>query len=138
MYPPELTAPMAAELESQGFQSLHSATEVDQLLQNTEGTVLLVVNSVCGCAARNARPAAVQAMQMSPKKPTVCATVFAGVDAEATSRAREYLIPFPPSSPSIAILKNGKVAHMIERHEIEGRPAEVIASRLAEKMVELC
>ena len=136
MYPPELVKPMQAELENSGFKSLHSALEVDEALKK-EGTTLVVVNSVCGCAAGTCRPGAVASLQ-SDKVPTNLVTVFAGVDAEATGKAREHMIPFPPSSPAIALFKDGVLVHMLERHHIEGRPAEVIASNLAGAYDEYC
>lgn len=129
MYPPELTAPMAKELTDNGFRALSTPAEVDEVLGAKEGTVLLVINSVCGCAAANARPGALLSLQGSTK-PDKLVTVFAGVDREATARAREYLLPYPPSSPSIALFKDGKLVHFLERHHIEGRPAEVIAENL--------
>ncbi len=129
MYPPELVAPMAKDLTEFGFDGLSSVEAVDSVMSKTEGSVLLVVNSVCGCAAANARPAAKMAAQHG-KKPENLVTVFAGVDREATARAREYLLPYPPSSPSIALFKEGKLVHMIERHHIEGRSADMIADNL--------
>jgi len=136
MYPPELVKPMQAELEQAGFISLHSALEVDEAIKK-EGTTLVVVNSVCGCAAGTCRPGALASLQ-SDKVPTNLVTVFAGVDAEATGKAREHMIPFPPSSPAIALFKDGVLVHMLERHHIEGRPAEVIASNLAGAYDEYC
>lgn len=129
MYPLELVAPMAQDLTDFGFTSLRSTEEVDEVLTKKEGTVLLVVNSVCGCAAANARPAAKMATR-GENKPDACYTVFAGVDKDATERARDYLLPYPPSSPSIALFKDGRLVHMIERHHIEGRSAEMIAQNL--------
>lgn len=136
MYPPELVKPMQAELENAGFTSLHTAQEVEAALKK-EGTTLVVVNSVCGCAAGTARPGAVVSLQYD-KTPTNLVTVFAGVDNEATAKARENMIPFPPSSPAIALFKDGVLVHMLERHHIEGRPAEVIASNLAGAYEEYC
>lgn len=136
MYPPELVKPMQAELENAGFTSLHTAQEVEAALKK-EGTTLVVVNSVCGCAAGTARPGAVISLQFD-KKPNNLVTVFAGVDSEATAKARENMIPFPPSSPAIALFKDGVLVHMLERHHIEGRPAEVIASNLAGAYEEYC
>ena len=136
MYPPELVKPMRDELENAGFSSLHTTQDVEQAIQK-EGTTLVVVNSVCGCAAGTARPGAVVSLQFD-KTPTNLVTVFAGVDGEATTKAREYMIPFPPSSPSIALFKDGALVHMLERHHIEGRPAEVIASNLAAAYDEYC
>lgn len=129
MYPAELTAPMARDLTDYGFTSLRSAAEVDEALNKSEGTTLLVVNSVCGCAAANARPGAKIALR-NDNKPDRAYTVFAGVDGEATARAREFLLPYPPSSPSIALFKDGKLVHFLERHHIEGRSAEIIAENL--------
>ena len=129
MYPLELVRPMAQELTEFGFESLSSAQEVDEILDNTEGTVLLVVNSVCGCAAANARPGAKLALQ-NETKPDKLVTVFAGVDKIATERAREFLLPYPPSSPAIALFKDGALVHMLERHHIEGRSAQMIADNL--------
>jgi putative YphP/YqiW family bacilliredoxin len=136
MYPPELVKPMRDELENAGFTSLHTTQDVEEALQK-EGTTLVVVNSVCGCAAGTARPGAVVSLQFD-KTPTNLVTVFAGVDSDATTKAREFMIPFPPSSPSIALFKNGTLVHMLERHHIEGRPAEVIASNLAAAYDEYC
>ena len=137
MYPQELTAPMAAELEDRGFTSLKSAEQVDEVLGKKEGTVLLIVNSVCGCAAANARPAAIMSSQ-NEKRPDKMVTVFAGVDSEAVGKAREYFIPFPPSSPSMGLFKDGKLVHFIERHQIEGRPAQMIAQNLMAAFDEFC
>ena len=137
MYPHELVRPMAQELTEFGFEALGTPDKVDQVLDNTEGTVLLVVNSVCGCAAANARPGAKIALQ-NAKKPSKLVTVFAGVDAEATSRAREHLLPYPPSSPAIALFKDGSLVHMLERHHIEGRSAQMIAENLAMAFDEYC
>lgn len=129
MYPPDLVAPMHKDLTDHGFQGLHSVEAVDEFINNMEGTALVVVNSVCGCAAAMARPGAKLAMQ-NEKSPNQSVTVFAGVDREATEKMREYLLPYPPSSPAIALFENGKVVHMLERHHIEGRPAEMIAANL--------
>ncbi len=129
MYPAELVAPMKNDLTQVGFKELTSPDEVDAAVQNTEGTTLLVVNSVCGCAAGNARPAIKAAVQHN-KRPGSLVTVFAGVDTAATAQARKYLQPYPPSSPAIALFKDGKLVHFIERHHIEGRPAHRIAENL--------
>ncbi len=137
MYPIELVIPMARDLTDFGYQSLETAEDVDKLFNGSKGTVLLVINSVCGCAAANARPAAKLATQGSIR-PDVMATVFAGVHKEATARAREYLLPFPPSSPSIALFKDGELVHMIERHQIEGRSAQMIAENLTSAIQEYC
>lgn len=129
MYPIELTIPMAKDLTEFGFESLSSEEQVIDKLDSSEGTVLLVVNSVCGCAAANARPGAKLALR-NTKRPNKCYTVFAGVDREATAKAREYLLPYPPSSPAIALFKEGRLVHMLERHHIEGRSAQMIADNL--------
>lgn len=137
MYPEEIVAPMKAELTDVGFQELVTPAAVDDLMNNTSGTALIMVNSVCGCAAANARPAVRMAIG-NAKKPEVLATVFAGVDGEATAQARKYFLPYPPSSPSIALMKDGKLVHFIERHHIEGRPAELIAENLKAAFDEYC
>lgn len=129
MYPLELVMPMAKELTDHGFDGLTSAEEVDDAIQNMEGTMLLVVNSVCGCAAAMARPGTRLALT-NDKTPDRLTTVFAGVHIEATNKAREYMLPYPPSSPSIALFKDGKLVHVLERHHIEGRSAEMIADNL--------
>ncbi len=129
MYPIELTTPMAKELTDYGFQNLASAEEVNALFESKEGTVLIVVNSVCGCAARNARPGAIMSLD-GAKKPTQLGTVFAGVNKEATQQARDLMLPYPPSSPSMALFKDGKLVHFLERHHIEGATADMIANNL--------
>jgi putative YphP/YqiW family bacilliredoxin len=129
MYPAELTTPMAKDLTDHGFDSLDTPEQVDQTLTEEDGTVLLVVNSVCGCAAANARPGAKLSLDHD-NAPDKLVTVFAGVDKEATDRAREHMVPYPPSSPSIALFKEGKLVHMLERHHIEGRSADIIAENL--------
>lgn len=129
MYPKELVAPMAKDLNDAGFQSLISAEDVDQVLGAKAGTVLVVVNSVCGCAAANARPGAKMSLNHA-SKPDQTVTVFAGVDREAVDKARSYMLPYPPSSPSIALFKEGKLVHFLERHHIEGRSADIIADNL--------
>jgi len=129
MYPAELTTPMSKELTDFGFESLTSPTEVDSKLGSMEGTTLVVVNSVCGCAAANARPGAKMSLD-NDKKPTTLYTVFAGVDGEATKQVREHLLPYPPSSPAIALFKDGKLVHMLERMHIEGQTATRIAENL--------
>ncbi|SNY95184.1 BrxA/BrxB family bacilliredoxin [Flagellimonas pacifica] len=136
MYPEELVKPMRADLASAGFEELYTSEAVENALKQ-EGTTLVVVNSVCGCAAANARPAAKLSLQNS-KKPNHLATVFAGVDTEAVDTARNHMVPFPPSSPSMALFKDGELVHMIERHHIEGRPAEIIAENLMEAYNEFC
>lgn len=136
MYPADLVQPMREELTTQGFQELQSPEEVDKFIKE-KGTKLVVVNSVCGCAAANARPGAKASLE-NDKKPEKLATVFAGVDGEATEKARSYMAPFPPSSPSIALFKDGELVHMLERHHIEGRPAEMIAENLKGAYDEHC
>lgn len=120
---------MAKDLTEHGFTALETAEVVTETLSQPEGTTLLVVNSVCGCAAANARPGAKLALQ-NDKTPDRLTTVFAGVDQAATAKAREFLLPYPPSSPSIALFKDGKLVHFLERHHIEGRSAEIIAENL--------
>ena len=136
MYPDEMVKPMRAELNDAGFQDLYSADEVKNAIQS-EGTTLVVVNSVCGCAARNARPGAKLSLE-GAKKPSKLVTVFAGVDKEAVDAARQHMFPFPPSSPCMALFKNGELVHMLERHHIEGRPAELIAENLQDAYNEHC
>ena len=128
MYPKELTDPMRQELIAAGFQDLTSIEEVDEAI-NGKGTTLVVVNSVCGCAAGSMRPGVIASLE-SDKKPDRLVTVFAGVEKEATERARKYMLPYPPSSPSIAVFKDGRLEHMIERHHIEGKTPEMIAANL--------
>lgn len=137
MYPPELVAPMAEQLTTQGFESLKSEQEVRNVLEDKNGTVLVVVNSVCGCAAANARPGALMSLA-NDKTPDRKVTVFAGVDRDATNLAREYMLPYPPSSPAIALFKDGNLVHMLERHHIEGRSADIIAANLQMAYNEYC
>lgn len=137
MYPEELVSPMRAELTRNGFNELKDSEAVNNALGNKEGTALLVVNSVCGCAAGSARPGVLTSLDMD-KKPDKLLTVFAGQDAEATAKAREFLLPYPPSSPSIGLFKNGELVHFIERHHIEGRSAEMISNHLKEVYNEFC
>lgn len=129
MYPEQLVQPMAKDLTDFGFEGLNDPQEVQAKIEGESGTTLLVVNSVCGCAAANARPAAKMSLE-NDKKPEHLLTVFAGVDKEATEKARELMVPYPPSSPAIALFKDGKLVHMLERHHIEGRSADVIAENL--------
>ncbi|MEM6830846.1 MAG: BrxA/BrxB family bacilliredoxin [Bacteroidota bacterium] len=138
MYPEELVAPMKGQLTEAGFQELTSAVDVDNHLKDHKGTSLMVINSVCGCAAGTARPGVLMALQTSDKKPDHLTTVFAGVDFEATEKAREYTLPYPPSSPAIALFKDGELAHFVERHHIEGRSAEMISGHLNEVFKEFC
>lgn len=128
MYPEEIVKPMKEDLTAVGFRELYTPEDVDVAMAQP-GTTLIVVNSVCGCAAANARPGVKMSFQHS-KKPKNLYTVFAGVDKEATEKARNYMLPFPPSSPSIALFKDGELVHMLERHHIEGRSATLIAENL--------
>lgn len=138
MYPEHLVAPMRAELSQQGFEELKTADAVDNHLKDHKGTTLMVINSVCGCAAGTARPGVIAAVNYSDKKPDHLTTVFAGVDQEATAKAREYTLPFPPSSPSVALFKDGELVHFVERHHIEGRSAQMIANHMVEVFKEFC
>ena len=138
MYPEELVAPMRTELTQSGFDEFKTADQVIDHLTDHKGTTLLVINAVCGCAAGTARPGVTTALNLSAKKPNHLATVFAGVDMEATAKAREYTLPFPPSSPAVALFKDGELVHMVERHHIEGRSAEMIANHLVEVFKEFC
>ncbi|MGB1248366.1 MAG: BrxA/BrxB family bacilliredoxin [Chitinophagales bacterium] len=137
MYPPELVAPMKEDLTAIGFQQLTTTEEVEAAMANQEGTTFVVVNSVCGCAAGAARPAVKVAMQ-NEKLPTNAVTVFAGVDGDATNKAREFMAPYPPSSPCMAMFKEGKLVHFIERHQIEGNNAEAIATHLKQVFDHFC
>ncbi len=136
MYPPALVAPMAQDLTSHGFEALQTPAAVDEALAQT-GTALLVINSVCGCAAGMARPGAKMSL-LNEHKPDRLLTVFAGVDTEATARVRTHLLPYPPSSPSIALFKDGKLVHFLERRHIEGRSAEIIAANLKSAYDQYC
>ncbi len=136
MYPEYLVAPMREELTKVGFKELKTAVEVDDAIKS-EGTALVVVNSVCGCAAANARPGVRMAVN-NAKKPDHLLTVFAGMEKDAVDQARAHMLPFPPSSPAIALFKNGELVHMIERHQIEGRSAELIADNLAAAFEQYC
>ena len=136
MYPAELVKPMREDLTKVGFEELHTAEAVDAALAK-EGTTLVVVNSVCGCAAANARPGARMSLQ-NAKRPDHIVTVFAGVDKAAVDAARGHMVPFPPSSPSMALFKDGELVHMLERHHIEGRPAQLIAENLSDAYNEYC
>jgi putative YphP/YqiW family bacilliredoxin len=137
MYDERFVTPMRQELTTLGFRELRTAEEVDQTLKNAKGTALVVVNSVCGCSARMARPAVRIAIE-NPLKPDLLTTVFAGQDAEATDRARSYFTGYAPSSPSISLLKDGKLVFMLERFQIEGRPAEEIAHDLVNAFNKYC
>ncbi len=137
MYPLEIVNPCREELTSRGFRSLETAQEVEDVLQHKDKTILMVVNSVCGCAARGARPAVIKSLN-NEKKPELLTTVFAGVDTEAVAQARQHFMPFPPSSPSIALFKNGRLVHFIERYQIEGTPDDVLAEHLRQVYNEFC
>lgn len=136
MYPEELTAPMIAKLTGSGFTELKTPAQVDQAFLQS-GTTLCVVNSVCGCAAGTCRPGVLASLD-GDKRPDHLVTVFAGVDNEATMQARNHFLPYPPSSPSIALLKDGKLVHFVERHHIEGRSAAMIADHLKSAYAEFC
>jgi putative YphP/YqiW family bacilliredoxin len=136
MYPPELVAPMKSDLTSKGYSELITAADVDAAL-NAEGTAFVVMNSVCGCAAANARPAAVMA-STNDKLPNKLVTVFAGVDTDAVNQVRKYCLPYPPSSPCMALFKDGQLVHFVERHHIEGRQADMIAENIVAAFNEFC
>ena len=136
MYPAELVKPMREQLTVNGFKEMFSEKDVDDLIEK-KGTTLIIVNSVCGCAAANARPGVIASLSNS-KTPANLATVFAGVDREATDKARYHMAPFPPSSPCVALFKDGELVHMLERHHIEGRPAELISENLQNAFNEYC
>lgn len=136
MYPEEIVKPMRDQLVDAGFKELHTAQDVDIVMEEN-GTTLVMINSVCGCAAGTARPGIIMSLQ-GDKKPGNLTTVFAGVDTEAVNKAREHMIPFPPSSPAVALFKDGELVHMLERHHIEGRSAEMIAENLSEAYNEFC
>lgn len=138
MYPQHLTRPIKEELTSQNFQDLTTPEQVTDLFAQEDKTILLVINSVCGCGAAIARPAVLHALAQSTKKPDICATVFAGVDAEATQKAREFLRPYPPSSPSVALVRNKKILNFVERHHIEGNQAEIISEHLQSVFQKFC
>lgn len=138
MYPEELVAPMRSDLTTIGFKELKTPEEVDAELKDQKGTTLLVINSVCGCAAGAARPGVKWAVQNSEKKPDHLTTVFAGADVEAVAKARQYTLPYPPSSPAIALFKDGELVHFVERHHIEGRNAQMIGEHLVQVFDEFC
>ena len=135
MYPPEIVNPMKSELTSKGFVQLNSDDNIENLVK--KGTTLIVINSICGCAAANARPGVIKSLE-NEKKPDQLFTSFAGVDKVATNNARELMFPFPPSSPCMAIFKDGEIVHMLERHHIEGRNADIISENLKEAYNEYC
>jgi len=137
MYPEEIVIPMKEELTEHGFEEMLSSSQVETQLAK-KGTTLVMVNSVCGCSAGTARPGVLMAVHNATKKPDFLATSFAGFDVEAVKKLREHLLPFPPSSPSIALFKDGQLVHFIERHQIEGRSAQVIANNLLGAFDEFC
>jgi putative YphP/YqiW family bacilliredoxin len=137
MYPEEIVLPMKEELTENGFEDLTTPGEVEDALKK-EGTTLVMINSVCGCSAGTARPGVLMAVANANKKPENLSTTFAGFDIDAVKKVREHLMPYPPSSPAIALFKNGEVVHFIERHQIEGRPAQMIASNLIAAFDEHC
>jgi putative YphP/YqiW family bacilliredoxin len=138
MYPEQLVAPMRTDLTVAGFKELKTSADVESTLKDQKGTTLVVINSVCGCAAGAARPGIKWALQNSAKKPDNLTTVFAGVDKEAVAKAREFTLPYPPSSPAIALFKDGELVHFVERHHIEGRNAQMIGQHLVEVFEEYC
>lgn len=137
MYPIEIVLPMKEELTENGFVDMATPDEVEQQL-NQPGTTLVMVNSVCGCSAGSARPGVLMAVANSDKKPDHLTTSFAGYDIDAVKKVREHLLPYPPSSPSIALFKDGQLVHFIERHQIEGRPAQLIAHNLIHAFEQYC
>ena len=137
MYDERMVTPMRAELTRLGVEEMRTAAEVDAKLKDSKGTTLVVVNSVCGCAARNARPAVAKAIT-NARKPDTLTTVFAGQDVDAVQRARSYFLGYPPSSPQIGLLKDGKIVYMLERHQIEGRSSDDIASDLTHAFDQYC
>jgi putative YphP/YqiW family bacilliredoxin len=137
MYPEEIVIPMKEELTENGFAEMLTASEVDEKITET-GTTLVVINSVCGCSAGTARPGVLMAVHNSTKKPDHLTTSFAGFDVDAVKKIREHLLPYPPSSPSIALFKDGQLVHFIERHNIEGRSAQMIAANLIGAFEQYC
>jgi putative YphP/YqiW family bacilliredoxin len=137
MYPVEIVQPMKEELTDNGFKELVSKDEVETQLKE-KGTTLVMINSVCGCSAGSARPGVLMAVANAPKKPDYLTTSFAGFDMEAVQTLRQHLMPYPPSSPAIALFKDGQLVHFIERHQIEGRPAQMIATNLISAFDEYC
>ncbi len=137
MYPAEIVLPMKAELTDGGFEDMSTAALVDATIAQ-KGTTLVVLNSVCGCAAGSCRPGVLMAVHNATKKPDHLATSFAGFDVEAVRKVREYLLPYPPSSPAIALFKDGNLVSIVERHQIEGRPAQVIAQHLISEFEKHC
>jgi putative YphP/YqiW family bacilliredoxin len=137
MYPEQIVIPMKEELTENGFSEMLTPTDVEETLKK-EGTTLVVVNSVCGCSAGSARPGVLMAVNNSGQRPDRLTTTFAGFDIDAVRKLREHLLPYPPSSPAIALFKDGQLVHMIERHQIEGRPAQMIAHNLISAFEEHC
>ena len=137
MYPAEIVLPMKAELTDNGFEEMTTAASVDETLKQ-EGTTLVVINSVCGCAAGTCRPGVLMAVQNATKRPDRLTTSFAGFDMEAVNQVRKHTLPYPPSSPAIALFKDGQLVSMVERHQIEGRPAQVIVQHLISVFDEHC
>lgn len=137
MYPAEIVMPMKEELTENGFSELLSSTEVEEQLKK-EGTTLVMINSVCGCSAGSARPGVLMAVNNASKKPDYLTTSFAGFDYDAVQKIRENLLPYPPSSPAIALFRNGQLVHYIERHQIEGRSAQMVAHNLIAAFEEYC
>ncbi|MCS6992031.1 MAG: BrxA/BrxB family bacilliredoxin [Chitinophagales bacterium] len=138
MYPEELVLPMIRELTNEGFEEIKTAEQARKVIEQNQGTLLVVINSVCGCAAGSARPAVLMSLRQATKKPDRLVTVFAGVDKEATQEVRRFLAPYPPSSPAIALFRDSELVHMIERHQIEGRPAEILAQHLRQVYEHYC
>lgn len=138
MYPPQLVEPMKAELMNAGFKEFVTAEEVDNHIKNHQGTTLIVINSVCGCAARTCRPAVLHSLQVGKNTPDHLTTVFAGFDEEAVAKVREHSLPYPPSSPSIVFFKDGELTHMVERHQIEGQSEQMLSNFLQEVYKEFC
>jgi putative YphP/YqiW family bacilliredoxin len=137
MYPEEIVLPMKAELTENGFEDLQTPEQVDEYITK-EGTTLVMINSVCGCSAGSARPGVLMAVANATKKPENLTTAFAGFDVDAVKKVREHLMPYPPSSPAVALFKDGELVHIIERHQIEGRPAQMIASNLISAFNQYC
>lgn len=137
MYPAQIVIPMKEELTENGFEELLTPSDVDEMVKS-KGTSLVVINSVCGCSAGSARPGVLMSVMNASKKPDHLTTTFAGFDIDAVRKLREYLLPYPPSSPAVALFKDGNLVHMIERHQIEGRPAQMIAQNLMAAYEEYC
>lgn len=137
MYPAQIVLPMKEELTENGFEELLTPDSVENTLKQ-EGTTLVMINSVCGCSAGSARPGVLMAVHNAEKRPDRLTTSFAGFDIDAVKKLREHLLPYPPSSPAIALFKDGNLVHMIERHQIEGRPAQMIAQNLMAAFSEYC